>query len=145
VAVLVAPVGGDPAPHGPQDPAGQVGNPRPGNDEKAAVVGDPTQALLPLAGATPDPLVAHRALPGGGAKDQSRQQSTATIPHHVLEVLPHGRAVAEVVVLRQRRPHLGPAGRLATHFRDPQGPQIGQGPGDRRRFPGPLRWGRQTT
>jgi len=108
--------------------AGQVWHLHPGEDQKASVVGEGAQLTGTLGRLPADPLVAHRALPGRGAKDHAAQGAALFVPDPILQVGSHPAAIAQVVVLVQRGLQLPPGleGVGAADFLHLQGKQLGQ-------------------
>ena len=76
-------------------------NTNPGKDQKPGVVGDPTQAFSSLIAAPANPLIADRALPGGGSEYHAGQRSTRAAADPILQVLPNAAAVAQVMIATQ--------------------------------------------
>src|SRR5580704_224036 len=102
-AMVIAslPVGIDPLGNLRKNMAGQMRNTNPGQDQKATLVGDEGQAASALLSRPTDPLISGSALPGGRSKEQTGQIHSLATADHIAEVLAHGAAIAQVMVLGQ--------------------------------------------
>ena len=65
-------------------------------------IGDPRQPLGPGGGIPADIPVPVGTLPGRRAKERGSQEPTLVVADQVLQVLPHGTAVTQVVVLAEQ-------------------------------------------
>ena len=81
---------------------GQMGNPDPGQDKEAHVVRQIPQVAFPVLLVPPDEGIPGRGFPGRGAKQETGQGTTLSIANQILEVLPDGAPVTQVMILGQQ-------------------------------------------
>src|SRR5438093_8911818 len=127
--ILGLPVPPDPSADLAQDMTGQVRHNNPWKNQEPRIVNDESQVAGSLAGTPSNPLVPHRALPGGRAENHAGDGTIVCIAHPILEVLPNSAAIPQVMVAIQTRFQLGPrwsAGSLADLVQ-PQRQQLPQG------------------
>ena len=99
MSILLFPVSADAAGNPGEDMTGQMGNPDPGQDEKAHVVRQVTQVAFPVLPCPADEGIPWRCFPGSGAKQETGQGTTMGISNQVFDVFPYGAPVGEVMIL----------------------------------------------
>ncbi len=102
MAVLLLPVSQDAPTDLPQDMAGQVGNPHPGQDQKPGVVGEIGQMIEAGLFVPANEPITGLTTPSGGAEQQAGKGATQPVIHQILHVLAH-RAIKAQVVYRNSR------------------------------------------
>lgn len=138
VPVFGLPIGSDAAGDPRENMAGQVWNFDPGQNEIAAVVGDPGQALSAGQREPSDPLVARRDFPGGCAKEHAGQIAARWILNTIGDIFPDRAPVSQVMVTGQESGegvHLGIA---SGQRREGEGQVCAQGAFDRQGVGGKI-------
>lgn len=126
MAILPPPVGADPAGDPSQDVAGQMRHLRPGQEEEADVVCDPTQPLFTLGRCPSNGAVSIGHFPSSSPKPGHGQQPVGAVKDLIADVLPNRTLEAQIVVSPQNRESLGTLfGRV--HTLHPQRSQERQG------------------
>jgi hypothetical protein len=91
-----------------QQVRGQMGYPHPGQDQKALLVGQGSQALLALRHRPTDEPIPHGDFPGRRAKDHHRQLPPPHIRGQVSYVLPNRAIETAIRVLGEQLPDAPP-------------------------------------
>src|SRR5450756_2837292 len=99
MTILLMPVGADAAGDPGEDMTGQMGNTDPGQDKEAHVVRQVPQIAFPDLLCPPDAGIPWRGFPCRGAKQEASQGATLNIFDQIVEVLPDGAAVTQVMIL----------------------------------------------
>ena len=102
-----------------------------GQNQKPAVVGYLMQLRLALARRPANEGIPSLRLPRRRAKQQTGQIPPPPVPHQILDVLPDGAGVAQVMILMQQRVKEGLPLGLLTQLLDLQRLQFAQGAHDR--------------
>ena len=101
MCVATLPVGINALGYLTQNMACQKFNSYPGQDEKTAIVGDPTQTLFSMLWGPTDPSVSWGTLPSSGTEKYARQITSNTIPDKIAHVFPDRTSVTQVMMMNQ--------------------------------------------
>ena len=82
-----------------QDLAGQVGHRAARQDKEAAIVGNQTEATVPLCRAPSDPFVSMLEVLSRGAEDQQRQPLTLGVGSYIVQALAYFFGASQRVML----------------------------------------------
>ena len=102
IAIFALPIPAQPLGDAAQNMASQVRHCYPRGHQEPRVISDPRQPLGPGGGIPADIPVPVGTLPGRRAKERGSQEPTLVVADQVLQVLPHGTAVTQVVVLAEQ-------------------------------------------
>lgn len=102
VAVLGLPVAAEPGRGQSQEMGSQMRHPHPGQHQKTHRIGQEMKGAFPAGLAPANELIAWGALPGGRAKDQTRQRPARPIPSQILEIFSDRTAITQVMMLLEQ-------------------------------------------
>ena len=99
MAVASLPIGRKTLQGQTQDLTGQVGHRAPRQDKEAAIVGNQTEATVPLCRAPSDPFVSMLEVLSRGAEDQQRQPLTLGVGSYIVQALAYFFGASQIVML----------------------------------------------
>jgi hypothetical protein len=117
--------------HSAQNVAGQFRHAHPGQNQKTAVVGHPAQMSLALDRRPANEVIPRPRLPSRRAQQQTGPIPPLPVPHQILDVLPDGAGVAQIMILMQQPVKEGPGFGLPAQRLDWQRLQFTQTGNDR--------------
>jgi hypothetical protein len=79
-----------------------VRNPYPGQDEEPGVIGKGGEIRFTDGAIPAYKAISRGRFPGRGAKEQARQRAIMAVTNQILHILAHGRAMSQIVILRQK-------------------------------------------